>query len=294
MHHANANRTTRCVAWRCVYPLTDIVAGIFAVLIFAIPAAAHGPLFSAGPETIWKGGMEVTLGYHFQRDTGFGETIRHREVFLELEYGITSNWQIEAEIPYKWSEVDGLDSNGLGDITLGTKYQLFVQNLPGAQRKASVFFKTKLPTGNEDNNPRIGSGSTDFLAGLAVGHEGRRWYGFADVRYRINTEGSGGLKKGNKLFLDVVGGIRPVLSEYDEPDMVLMLELNWEQAERDELGGIALTDSGGWQMFISPVVWWTYRQIAVKAGVQIPIAENLNGAQASSDYRGLLELVYHF
>ncbi len=271
-----------------------IGAIVFAVLLFAVPAAAHGPLFSAGPETIWKGGTEITLGYHFQRDTGFGEKIQQQELFLEFEYGIRSNWEFEVEIPYKWKEQSGREANGFGDVTLGTKYQFFVQNLPGAQRKASVFFKTKLPTGDEDKNPRIGSGSIDFLAGLAVGHEGRRWYGFADARYRINTEGSGNLRKGNKLFLDVVGGIRPVLSEYNEPDMVLMLELNWEQAERDKLGGIALTDSGGWEMFISPVVWWTYRQVAVKAGIQFPIAENLKGRQANSDYRGLLEWVYHF
>lgn len=276
------------------HPLTRIAVSGVAALLFAIPAAAHGPLFSAGPETIWKGGTEVTLGYHFRRDAGFGEKTRQREVFLELEYGITSNWEIETQIPYQWTGKDGLDSNGVGDIALGTKYQIFVRNLPGAQRKASVFFKTELPTGDGDKTPRIGSGSADFLIGLAVGHEGRRWYGFADARYRINTEGSGDFKAGNKLFLDVVGGLRPVLSEYNEPDTVLMLELNWEQTERDELGGAALTGSGGWQMFISPVVWITYLQVAVKAGVQIPVAENLRGAQASAKYRGLLELVYHF
>ena len=92
----------------------------------------------------------------------------------------------------------------------------------------------------------------------------------------------------------MVGGIRPVLTEYDEPDTVLMLELNWERAGRDELNGRDLTDTGGWELFLAPVVWWTYGQIAVRGGVQIPIADGLNGDQARPNYRARLELVYHF
>ncbi len=88
--------------------------------------------------------------------------------------------------------------------------------------------------------------------------------------------------------------MRPILSEYDEPDTVLMLELNWEHAGRDELSGADLADTGGWELFLSPVVWWTYGQLAVRGGVQIPIADGLNGGQATSDYRARIELVYHF
>ena len=95
-------------------------------------------------------------------------------------------------------------------------------------------------------------------------------------------------------FLNLVGGIRPVLTDYKEPDTVLMLELNWENAGRDDLGGTALADTGGWELFLSPVVFWTYRQAAVRGGVQIPVASDLNGRQPSSDYRTRIELVYHF
>ena len=33
------------------------------LLLATWPAAAHGPLFSAGPETPWKGAVEITAGY---------------------------------------------------------------------------------------------------------------------------------------------------------------------------------------------------------------------------------------
>ena len=73
-----------------------------------------------------------------------------------------------------------------------------------------------------------------------------------------------------------------------------MVELNWERAGRDDLNGADLANTGGWELFLSPVLWWTYRQLAIRGGVQFPIAEGLNGSQATSDYRARLEFVYHF
>ncbi len=255
---------------------------------------AHGPLFSPAPETIWKGGTEITLGFHTEKATGAGEEEKAYEVFLEAEYGFTADWEIGIEIPYAWKEENGGDADGIGDIVLDTKYQFWKRDLPLAQYKAAAFLKTKLPTGGSGGQPRIGSGSTDVIAGLAAGYESRRWYWFTSGVYRANTEGAGGLEKGDKQFVSVVVGVRPVLSQYDEPDTVLMVELNWERAGRDELNGAGLANTGGWELFVSPVLWWTYGQIAIRGGVQIAIAEALNGNQATSDYRARVEFVYHF
>ena len=255
---------------------------------------AHGPLFSPAPETIWKGGTEITVGFHSEKATGAGNKEKAYEMSLEAEYGITADWEIGIEIPYAWKEENGGDAGGLGDIVLDTKYQFWKRDLPLAQYKAAAFLKTKLPTGDDDSTPRLGSGSTDVIAGLATGYESRRWYWFASGVYRANTEGAGGLEKGDKQFLSVVGGVRPVLSQYDEPDTVLMVELNWERAGRDELDGAGLANTGGWELFVSPVLWWTYGQIAIRGGVQIAIARALNGNQATSDYRARVEFVYHF
>ncbi len=255
---------------------------------------AHGPLFSPAPETIFKGGTELTLAFHTEKATGAGNEEKAYEVFFEAEYGITADWEIGIEIPYAWKEENGGDAGGLGDIVLDTKYQFWKRDLPLAQYKAAAFLKTKLPTGDGGGQPRIGSGSTDVIAGLAAGYESRRWYWFTSGVYRANTGGAGGLEKGDKQFLSVVGGVRPVLSEYDEPDTVLMVELNWERAGRDELNGAGLANTGGWELFVSPVLWWTYGQFAIRGGVQVAIARALNGNQASSDYRARVEFVYHF
>ena len=258
------------------------------------PAFPHGPLFSPAPETLWKGGTEITLGGHFERASASGDTEKEREAFIELEYGLTADWQIGAELPYVRKDLNGLDSDGPGDLTLGSKYQFFRRDLPGAQYKAAAFVNLKLPSGDDDATPRLGSGSIDAAGGLAWGYEGRRWYAFASGVYRLNTESSGNLEKGDRQFLNLVGGVRPRLSGYYEPDTVLMLELNWERGDRDQLNGATLDDTGGWELFVSPVLWWTYRQFAFRGGLQIPIDEDLNGRQLSSDYRATMEFVYHF
>jgi len=268
--------------------------GLAAITAANKPVLAHGPLFSPAPETIFKGGTEVTLGLHTQKATGAGDRDTEYEVAVEAEYGITADWEVGIELPYDWKEDSNTDANGIGDITLSTKYQFWSRDLPGEQYKAAALLNVKLPTGHDGSTPRLGSGSTDVIAGLATGYESRRWYWFASGVYRANTEGAGALTKGDRQFLNLVGGIRPVLTDYKEPDTVLMLELNWENAERDDLGGTALANTGGWELFVSPVVWWTYRQVAVRGGVQIPVASGLNGSQPSTDYRARVEFIYHF
>ncbi len=274
--------------------LSRAVIGLITTFAANAPAWAHGPLFSPAPETIFKDGSQITLGFDTQRSTGAGVKAKNYNASLEATYGLTADWEVEIEAPYSWKEQNGANASGFGDLTLGTKYQFWGRNLPSAQYKATALFKVKLPTGDDNTTPKLGSGSTDVIAGLVTGYESRRWYWFASSVYRANTEGAGKLEKGDQQFLNLVGGIRPVLSNYKEPDTVLMLELNWENAGRDRLAGIPQTNTGGWELFVSPVIWWTYRQVAVRGGVQIAIADNLKGNQPTTDYRGRVEVVYHF
>ncbi len=268
--------------------IVTMVAGV------TTPLLAHGPLFSPAPETIFKGGTQVSLGFDSQKVTGAGVRQKEYNSTIKANYGLTADWEIGIEAPYSWKQQNGAKANGFGDITLDTKFQLWGRNLPSAQYKASALLKVKLPTGKDNTTPRLGSGSTDVTAGLVTGYESRRWYWFASGVYKINGEGAGNLTKGDQQSLNLVGGIRPVLSNYKEPDTVLMLELNWENAGRDDLAGTSLANTGGWELFVSPVIWWTYRQIAVRGGVQIAIANDLNGSQSATDFRGKAELVYHF
>ena len=271
-----------------------IVSGLMMSSFGIRTAEAHEPIFVPGAHVHSKDGHELALEYQRDRTSSAGEKETEQELALEYEYGVTADWTVKAEIPLVDKDSNGNGSTGIGDMVLGTKYRFLRVDLPGMQYSTTLLFQAKLPTGDDDRNPRLGSGSTDFVGGLLHGLESRRWYYNTAARYRLNTEGGGDLEKGDKVFLDIVGGVRPVLTKYKEPDTVLFLELNFENAERDTLRGNDVANTGGWELFLSPGVFWTYRTYAVTAGVQIPVAENLNGTQATSDYRFKLSMKYEF
>jgi len=257
-------------------------------------AQAHEPIFAPGAHVHSKGGHELTLQYNRDRSSGAGETETEQELSLEYEYGITANWTIKVEAPLVDKKINHNQSSGLGDLVLGTKYRFIRRDLPGQQFSTAILLQAKLPTGDENKNPRLGSGSTDYVVGLLHGLESRRWYYNVAARYRRNGAGNGGMRKGDKLLLDLVAGIRPVLTEYKEPDTVLFLELNWEDSQHDSLSGVDLANTGGSELFISPGIFWTVGVYAITAGVQIPLADRLNGSQPTSDYRFRLSAKYEF
>ena len=281
------------------YALPGGVNWIFVVLAIGLvsiakPSAAHNPIFTPGPHLVYGGGLEVAAGYTRDRTSGNGEREIEQEGELGFEYGLTPDWTAEIDLPFVDKDFGGGDSSGLGDIVLRSRYRFIRLSTPGVQRSAAVLGQIKLPIGDDDSNPRLGSGSTDFLGGLLYGHESRRWYYNLAARYRLNTEGGGGLEKGDRQFLDIVGGVRPFLTGYLEPDAVVFLELNWENAGRDTLNGVDVANTGGWELFLSPGIFATYRNVALRTGVQIPIAQGLKGNPAESDYRFKFEIKYTF
>lgn len=259
------------------------------VVLISRPVAAHDPIFGLGPHVLYKGGVEVHLDA--ERDQAGND--REDEAAVELTYGLTGDWAAGIGLPYTRVE-EGADSTaGMGDVSLFTKYRFWRHDTLGAQESAAVLLKVKTDTGDEDSTPALGTGTTDTILGLAYGYESLKWYRWASLRYRLNGENDAGLRRGDKILFDLVGGWRPTPPSYYEPDTVWLLELNGEYGKRDEVNGAELGDTGGTEWFLSPGIFWTKRNFAVKAGVQIPIASDLNGDQEETDYRAKLVFEWH-
>lgn len=253
------------------------------------PALAHDPVFGVGPHVLFKGGVEIAVEIEHdkagdERETGVG---------LELTYGLTGDWAIGADLPYRHKRVAGADNAGAGDLALFTKYRFWRRDSLGLQESAAVLLKVKTNSARSGGNPVLNPGATDTLLGLAYGYEGRRWYRWASIRYRYNGRNDLGLKRGNMIKLDLVGGIRPTPTGYLEPDTVWLLELNGEYRQRSNLNGAIIANSGGNEWFISPGIFWTKRNFAIKAGIQIPVSSHLNGNQDKSDYRAQVTFEWH-
>lgn len=272
---AGGNVCRRVSAW-----LTGAV-----LFVVATGVRAHDPVFALGPHVLYKGGIEVAP--HFEQDEKGEE--RERQTVLELSYGLTGDWAVGFEIGYKELSEPGKDEDGTDDLRVFTKYRFWRHDTVGAQESTAVLLALKPDSGSD----RVTSGASAGLVGLAYGYEGRKWYRWASVRYLVNGEDNTGLRRSNRLFVDLAGGIRPRPTGYLEPDTVWLLELNSEFTGRAERNAIELSNSGGTEVFLTPGIFWTYRNFAFKAGVQIPIFDDLNGEQESSDYRARLVLEWH-
>ncbi len=256
--------------------------------VLSVPhALAHDPVFGLGPHVLYKNGVEIAPEV-LTVDEGKS---RSTEPGLQLTYGITGDWAAGIDLPHVYKD-EISDNNGRGDVRLFTKYRFWRKDSLGVQESAAILGRIKFDT-SAGGNPSLGSGSTDGLLGVAYGYESRKWYRWASIRYRINGENDLGLRRGNKLLIDLVGGVRFRPTAYDEPDTVWLVELNGEHTDRSEVNGNTLSDSGGTEWFISPGIFWTLRNFAIKAGIQIPFASDLKGDQAETDYRARFILEWH-
>ncbi len=273
--------------------LAVITAAILSIFLTSVSALAHEPIFGLGPHTIFKGGVGLEMEFEGEKASGGGEVEREYTLTSEIIYGITADLSATLAIPYILERSSINESSGPGDVSVRTKYRFWRRDGIGVQDAAAVILGVKLPTGDDDKTPRLGSGSTDYLLALAIARESLKWYYFGDVRYRLNTEGGGGMRAGNGVFADLAIGIRTRRVEYLRPDLVVIAELNFESRDRNELFGVDFADSGGNRLFLSPSFFFTYRNWALKGGIQFPVDQDLNGNQPESDYRFSLAVESH-
>ncbi|MBL4711271.1 MAG: transporter [Gammaproteobacteria bacterium] len=255
------------------------------MILVSVPAWAHDPIFGLGPHVLFKGGVEIAPQYDVDR----AGDARLDKLSLQLTYGLTGDWAAGVDIPYVDRSNPTSSASGQGDISVFSKYRFWRKDSLGVQQSVSAFGKIKTDSGENG----IGTGTTDGILGLAYGYEGRKWYRWAALRHRFNGENSNGFRRGDKTLIDLAGGVRLKQTGYLEPDTVWLLELNGEFGMRDELNGAELVNTGGSEWFVSPGIFWTLRNFAVKAGVQIPIASSLNENQSKTDYRARLILEWH-
>lgn len=272
----------------------DVPTLLLGWLLFPLVASAHEPLFSLGAQVIYRYGWGIETGVATERVAEAGREEEEWTIAEEIAYGVTRNFTMTLQIPYRFKEAETAATSGFGDVSLRAKYRFFQTTEVGLQHHAALLAGIKLPTGSTTKDPRLGTGSVDFLAGLTASRDGRRYYTWGSLLGRVNTRGAGDRTRGNLLSINVAAGVRPYLPEFYDPDLLLLTEVNLELRARDTINGTGIANSGGTRLFISPGFWFTYRNIAVKGGVQLPLLQDLRGDQAKLDYRAVLAVEVHF
>jgi len=189
-----------------------------------------------------------------------------------------------------------ITTSGLGDMLVLGKRQLHKTFGPARATVVSMLFGVKLPTGSTGKRhagmrlPRPlqpGSGSWDVLGGGAFTHVDGRWLLNADALFRLNTSAEG-FRFGNEWRLDVGGQYRLLPAKYksfDETTVNLIAEINVRHRGRDRASGAIVRDSGGWQAWFTPGVQVIVSEnLLFEGAVQIPMFQDLHGAQLEDDF----------
>ena len=266
-----------------------IMLGLGSFLGLSGGAYGHDPVFSPGPHVLFKSGIEILSEFHRAER---GSSIES-EAAIALKYGLTGDWVIGMELPYRFVEESGERNDGMGDITIATKYRFWQYDTLGVQESMAALLKVKTDSSSSSGEPPLWPGSTDLIAGLTYGFESLKWYRWASLRYRYNDRTDKGVHPGDKLLIDLAGGIRLTPPDYWKPDTVWILELNGEISQRAGLDNHGISNSGGQEWFLSPGLMWTVRNFAIKTGVQLPLLSDLKGSKDDSDYRARLEFEWH-
>ncbi|MDA2926073.1 hypothetical protein MYX78_02375 [Acidobacteria bacterium AH-259-G07] len=252
---------------------------------------AHEPLFMMSHEAPGKGAFDLHAAFHHERHGDETE----REFASEFTLGFTRDVALQMSFPYASISEDapsGLTSkSSFSDPSARIKWRFWDKDLLGKKYAAAFAFQSTIPTGSE-----TGRKKPVFLTGLSHGREGLRWYYFVDTRYRYAVAEADGSRPGDQIWLDAAYGIRPRLRKLEETDVVFFVEVNYLRERPGGLtGGAKNTNSGGDFLFISPEVLISpNNRIMFKGGVQIPIAQSLNGNQEKRGLAVVVEVEFRF
>ena len=242
-------------------------------------------------------------------------------------YGITPEFTILAVLPYKKGKTSGeadltvtpavLDASmageasGLGDVALLGRYSFFKSETPNTTTVMAGLAGVKFATGATnaktadgmsylDSHMQAGTGSTDYLLGLSYSHSLQRLSLSANMLGTITTEGKFGNTThefGNALNYDASGKYRiaPEAFTPTEPQVFAALGVNGEVRQREKEAGVAVPDSGGNTIYLSPGLQLVMAPHWIaEASFQHAIYHKLNGTQLGETYKAITGVTYLF
>lgn len=220
-----------------------------------------------------------------------------------LGYGVTRDFAVFGMLPYLDKRLD-MDSGGqrvsrsdrgFGDLTAIGRYTAYERNAPGRTFRIAPFVGVKAPTGRDDARdsrgrlpPAIqpGSGSWDALGGVVGTYQTLEFQIDSQLSYKANGEANG-FRAGNVTEFDVSFQYRlwPQNLLRGTPAFLYgVLEANFIHAEKNRISGVADPNSGGTTLLIAPGLQYVTKKWIGEAGVQVPVAQNLNGTALRNNY----------
>ncbi|MFB6306450.1 MAG: hypothetical protein ABEH43_05595 [Flavobacteriales bacterium] len=182
----------------------------------------------------------------------------------------------------------------MGGYILKQKYRVYTKFEQGLSRQISGLAKLQLPT--ELGKPTVAN------IGLTGGQESLHWYWFFGAVYGVksgtkngvddhNHQNSGNhtISPGNHLIYNATLGYRPIKTQYSKPDIVFFLEGMGKYQRKATKKGDIVSESGGHNWSLAPTFMLTYRNIALRGGMEFGIGNSGELAKKSTNYKLILE-----
>jgi hypothetical protein len=246
---------------------------------------------------------------YLQKESGEGdeaESDRENRLQLRAQYSPRAALVLQVEVPYfiyknhlnSAGERDD-SANGLGDITVGARYELLRLGLE-ARHVLALTGMLKTPTGANnralegeppDEHIQLGSGSWDTLWGLSYLYGFQPWTLYANATTRFNTANSRDFRYGNAVF-GTLGARRAFL---ESRKLIASLEGQARYADKDHFGdGTTDPDTGGFIGYAAGSVGYALtNDLLLRAVAQFPVIKDLNGVQGEHPVI-YLNLAYDF
>ncbi len=178
-------------------------------------------------------------------------------------------------------------SRGIGDFRLFTKYLLYQRDRKLETFRIAAKAAVKLPSGNENKSPALGSGSTDYAFSTVAGWIKNRIGLYLEGIYNLNTS-NGSTNFGDSFVYNFAFGYRllPAIYEtYPSPQLNGFLEINGATTGRNRINGQIIENSGGTIVFLSPGLQFVGgRKWLLEASLQYPLIQQPNGTQLATDW----------
>lgn len=223
------------------------------LIISCVKTFAHEPIYGRGPHVLYKGGFAPSIVWN--SGAGFIQND------FELGYGVTSSWTAGFSLPFS-------NANGRYEIQnylIKCKYRFYADFEPGSMTQISALGGYKFSKESDGINA--------LNLGLTGGRESTTWYWFASAAYTAKFTNSE-LKPGNEINYDLTLGYRFTRLDYYKPDLVIFLEFLGKYYQKSQLNDNTINNSGGNAWSIAPTFMLTYRNYALRSGVEFGLADN--------------------
>jgi hypothetical protein len=284
-----------------VIPSALLPALLWSAHMQAAPITFNTALPVAKGEFVMR--MQIVVNQSGADPSGANRDRSETAAVTALGYGLTGEWALFGILPYRDISLDitpgdkrvNRGSSGFGDLSLFARYTAYQDNQRGRTFRIAPFAGIEAPTGGDNASDALGrvppavqtgSGSWDYFGGVVLTYQTLQYQFDSQLSYRVNTEANG-FEAGDIARLDgsLQYRIYPKQLGGGTPGFLYAVaEVNLINQQKNSINGAADANSGSTRLFLTPGIQYVTKRWIVEGAVQLPVAQNLNGAALENDY----------